>query len=621
LALLNKFRREPADGAWFRIGADRGSADVANLAWNGPRMELRRGNRTIRTEGDDAAVADRDLDLVELGTWGEALRQIADSRFPWMPHRSNQDLARMFRVQSLDEQQKRTKGDGRDTVRLRLVPRGLPADGGTWLELELSRSSGLTVRCVSFWQGQRTGEVQFPKPEKDDPPGRIAVVQDGAQKPSARWAAAAGHVPGLPGAKGPAESPLFQVLAVDQGWGDCTVWDRRGHQPVSGSFAWAVDALRKQNWRQACAGLDEAAKSPGHRPLVLLLRTWCRQQDPRLGSEQEMLADLREVVASGRSGLVDFIGEGRLTRLSAAQRYEVLKLQPSGSRTAVNLDNMARLAAEIGRLEETLNHTTAALAIQPDDGRAFDRWQTKVETLLRLNRPDDAQKSLRVWEAAARQPVGQIADMARLLAKYGKTAPARALLDRALGAEGLAPAERCRLLSARAQVQVGMARWSSLVEAAALMPEAGPERMAAVRALLAELTDEAAGQLAASTKDTNLKWQLLLRQAEVTLDLKLRADVGWRLFEAGRLTGQDSGWICRAWNQTDQHGHTIRFCEDCLRAGRALSDAETAELEEAYRATDRPEAVRRVRTADPGEVKPPAQGGMGLGDRTGLSAS
>jgi hypothetical protein len=608
LALLDKVRREPAEGLWLASDASGGRADARRLLYNGPRTQWQLGDRILRAEGDQAAIADRGLDLVELGDWGETLRQLADAQFPWLPHRSNRDLARLFRVEPLDTLSGPSQGSQGNTVGVRLAPRGLPPDSGAWLELRFSKSDGLTDSCNLYWQGKRTGRVRFPKSDKDAPSSRVAVVEDAQGKPLARWASEIGP-------------PHRAIPPLDQSWDDYDVWDRRVHHPAYGPFSLAIDALRKLDWRKAASQLEEVRKLHPHRPLPLLLYGWCYEHDRSLGREPEMLAMLGDVASGGRPGLVEFIGDNYLTSLSRQQRYEILKFQPAASRTAANLGRLAQTAVDLGRMEDALGYASAALALPGDDGRRFDRWRIKVECLLRLDRSKEARAAVEAWQAEARQSLDQMAGMARLLRNYGKMRLASEVLTQALAAAELGPAARHDLLIARSGVREGIERWGDLLQAAALLPAASPDREETVQTLLAELTqpsqEEAAAQLAAATQDADLKRQLLLKEADLTLDPALCGDVGWRLFEAGQLVGQDFGWICSSWNVTGRTDRTIRFCEDRLRAGRELHSGEAAELEKAYDVAGRLDDAHRARTSDPvpqrqpsASVPAPATGGF-----------
>ena len=169
----------------------------------------------------------------------------------------------MFRVQSLDSQQ--------EEFGVRLVPRGMPP-GVERASLGLfSKSDGLTVRCDSYWQGKRTcGRSSSPSPRRT-----ICRPHRGGGGHSGQTFGALGHnqAPPAPASGGqrPVASPE-QVPAINRGWDDYAVWDRRGRRPARGSLALAVSALRRQDWQQAAANLDAACERHPHRPLFFCSR-------------------------------------------------------------------------------------------------------------------------------------------------------------------------------------------------------------------------------------------------------------------------------------------------------------------------------------------------------------
>ena len=99
-------------------------------------MELELSDCTLIAEGDQAKIVWPELKLIELGNWGEDVRRLADRLLPWMPHRTNEELARMFQVSKTD------------SGRVLLVPNGLPADADSRLEAEFSGDSPLP----RFWK-------------------------------------------------------------------------------------------------------------------------------------------------------------------------------------------------------------------------------------------------------------------------------------------------------------------------------------------------------------------------------------------------------------------------------------------------------------------------------------
>ena len=89
-------RRELKQGRsrWRYITPAAGAEETFEIRLCDGRMEIVREGAVFRVIDNAAAVAYPDLLLVEQGTWGEAVRQLADVWLPWMPTRSNRELAR-----------------------------------------------------------------------------------------------------------------------------------------------------------------------------------------------------------------------------------------------------------------------------------------------------------------------------------------------------------------------------------------------------------------------------------------------------------------------------------------------------------------------------------------------
>ena len=218
------------------------------------RLEIRLADRVLRADGDAAAIAWPELGLVELGNWGESVRQVADGWLPWLPHRNNDELARRFHVVRSD------------AGRVRLIPAGLPATANTWLEAEFAGANGLPRLWQSQLDGTLSGRLRLAT-SKGQP---IVAMEDGAGKVLLRWElvrAEIGHV---------------QVPAVDADWLGCVRLDRRSPQPaVDWGVSKALEAIAAEDWPKALDQLHELLKTRPRQPLLLLLSAWCGEHDPQ----------------------------------------------------------------------------------------------------------------------------------------------------------------------------------------------------------------------------------------------------------------------------------------------------------------------------------------------------
>jgi len=307
--------------------------------------------------------------------------------------------------------------------------------------------------------------------------------------------------------------------------------------------------------------------------------------------------------------LTRFIAEGNFPWLAAKARYEILSLSPRESRRAIDWDHLVRAAVDAERLDDALKHAEAALAAGARDGRQFERERIRVELLLRLDRAGEAVDAARQW-AGGNISGESLAVMAQLLAEHDKKQAADGLFARALAQEDLAPPQRCSLLWRRADVHEGLPRWHILLQAAALMPADSPQRSRSLATLTEELNRpihaEIAATLAAAAKDPQVKARLLLRQADLTSDPVVAANLCWEIYQADQLGDDQFRWACLVWNQAKQPKRVIRASQQWLRSGKRLRSSDRYVLADAYRTTGRKQDARRAATSDPKPAPPTA---------------
>ena len=196
--------------------------------------------------------------------------------------------------------------------------------------------------------------------------------------------------------------------------------------------------------------------------------------------------------------------------------------------------------------------------------------------------------------------------MAEVLARFNQSAGADKLFTAALGQENLKPERRYDLLVRLANTQRGPARWHALLRAAALKPDDSAARRQCLDALLAELNEatvhaEVAGKLADGAEEPEIKFQLRLRQAELTAEPAAVSEILWGIYQSGRLPDQRLAWACRHWNQANQPKQVIEAVEARLHSGGPLPDDVRIQLEAAYRRIGRLADARRAATTDGAE--------------------
>jgi tetratricopeptide (TPR) repeat protein len=594
LALLH-VRREPDPGSWrwSRTSPARTSEQIS-LAREGSRLQCDMPAYTLRTDGDTSAIAWRGLRLVELGVYPEVLRRVVDAKVPWLPHRSNEELARLFEISEAKPGETKNTGDDitSNAVWLRLVPAGLARDGDTYLQIAYSREHGRTAAWESYVSGKLAARIRFSGPSDNGSRGewQIAEQQDTQGHQLARWELV----------KASSESPAIPPVA--DGWKGYVHLDRRADQPaVDAPFAESLKSMRDFDWAKAAEQLGSLTEDRARHPLVQLLQAWCLENNPTLGPHDRLVAHLMDVARSDAPDLLRLVADGHFTSLTRDERYAILSLQPEATRTAADCDRLADAAIVVGKQQDALRYVEEAIARAREDGRKSERQRRCVELLLRLEQTQDALVKANEWSTGDRMP-HELASMAELLAQYSQSQQAETLFRRALESKTLADEDRYRLLCRWAGSRKGVARCEKLLEAAKLKPIGSRERLECVGLIRQEMATaaqaEAAGQLAAKTDDAELSGELLLLRSELTHDNALAADLVWQLHESGQLKTTRLAWACQVWNRVHQPQRVIAACERVLRSGLSLSMEATPELAAAYREEGRDLDAKRAAAQD-----------------------
>jgi hypothetical protein len=607
---------EAANWSGRRIEAD-GMVSEGTFRRSGSRIECRLEHGTLRLEGDEAAVFWPSWQLVELGRYAESLRRELDARFPWMPHRTNEELARWFDVRRVQHEAAEAN-DGR--VWLRLVPVGLPRDGGSYFQIAYTAGSGEPAAWESYRGGKRIAVIEFDARADDAPEAgqRTAVLRDADGKPRIRWELSVTDGEDRDAAPGQGVSDVADLAS---GWDDALVLDHRAEQPVlDAPLAEALSAIRRFDWTGAVGHLDRLVADRGPHPLAQLLTAWCLENGPRTMPRERRIELLCDVARSGARGLMDFITEEQFPTLPNEARYAVLLLQPEAERTAVDDDRLARAASGLGRRVEALEHLRSASerdrrAEQPGvKQREAARQQMRVQLFLESNQFAEATEVVEQWAAEYAEDATALAEMAELLARHAQPQRADRLAEAALAIKTLDDAARYALLLRTAKWREGADRCRTLLDAALLQPIESPQRADVLQRLLAELTvpvrAELAGWLATLTEEADLRSALWTRQAELTHDTRLAAELFWQVDSLGRLGDGRLAKASQIWNQSGHAGRVIGVCEQRLRAGQSLPPGVAEQLAAAYRAEGRPNDARRAASQPPSPVSPaPGQAG------------
>ncbi len=242
-----------------------------------------------------------------------------------------------------------------------------------------------------------------------------------------------------------------------------------------------------------------------------------------------------------------------------------------------------------------------------------------MDLLLRQGRVSEALETANAWLPGESGTRAELATAARRLHEFGHSGAALGLFAKALEGDGLEAGHRYDLLLRLADIQLGVARWRTLLEAAEIRPEDWPRRRRCIETITREMDRprfaEVAAMLAEEAQRGENQLAFWLRQAELTDDPAVAGDIVWRLNESGQLTDGQLAWACGLWNGSQRPERVVQVVEARLRAGHdSLEPGVRGELAKAYELLDRPLDARRAWSIErprfvPVEVQP--AGAMG----------
>lgn len=560
--------------------------DRIALQVDGSSRAFQWAGQDVRVSGPSAAVAVPDLMLVETGPWGEAALRRLDSLLPWLPHRSNDQLARRFAIQRLPDRD----NSPRDLVRIRAALTPAETDRN-YLEIAFSTEHGLPVEWFAVVDGQPAHRLSFEGLRFDPIPCWRTVRLHAGEQELLRWE--------LVDTQAPAR------VANLRDWPGYAILDNDSEaagapQPLR----LALTAMRAEHWSAAAEALQPLLAERPEPPLARFLWAWCCDREKGLAAPQRVWQALERVASSPAAGLARSIAEGTF-ELSAAQRYALAQRMPGAVRTPADWERLAQLALAAGRPVEAVAHQEAALRRGHDD---IARQTQYVALLLRAGRRDQAADVAADIVAKKTAPLHRITELAEHFARNRQWDHARSLLDEALKREGLEPLERFELLSRQAALVSGSARWKLLVRAHALVPPQSEQAARVARRLIGEVQaaadPAAAGALAEAAGDAGLAVQLRLLQVELTPAADEAAPLVWKLIESQALPAERLGWAAWHLNRAGHRQQLVEVLEEHIRRGGTLSDETRRQLRRAYLALGRVTEARRAVTRDPIHPEP-----------------
>ncbi len=571
-------RKRPAaiNQRWRSVSSATGQRREVAFRQNGARLELVLPDRTLRAEGLRAAVAYPRLTLVEIEAWGDAARQVADSALPWLPHRTNEELAREFDVT--------TESEDATSVTLRL---DFVDQQETFLKATFSKKTGLPVKWLSVVTNEPQYELRFE--------GRLIVAVDPNGKELERWELVS-------------EFASAQVMPLDENWGDFVVVDPR---VTDAPLALARAALRKGEYAAATETLSKLVAERPEQPLLNFLLAWsCEFTDkPSAARARQQRAALSHVAAAGPSDLLRLLTPGNFNTLGSIGLHEILLAAPVERRTAEYWDQLAELAVGFDQFEVALTHVDHGLAITTDDADRVTRQLLRVELLLRSKRPREAASAAKQL-AAMNLTAGQLAELGDYFGRDGLFDIAAVYFERGRRTNSPTDEELAQLFFREARWhQPGEHRWRLLIAAEETLPQkhANHGRYGSSVLQEADRVEHAAilGLLADTAKRPATRTQLRLRQAELTDDAQLASDIALELFRTKRIGEERQLWMIETLQRAKRFEEIVQHLEPVLRRGDRLIPHLIARLTEAYTALGRTVDARRGDTE--ATERPPAK--------------
>ena len=523
-------------------------------------------NRDIRINDNWTAINYRSLGLVEYGNWTRAAKTHLDTMFPWLPHRSNADLSRLFAISKQPH-------NARGNHVLRLTPAAVAANQGTYIEAAFD-NLGLARNMQFFLQNEKIAELKIKLTKHGDTSYVREVVSESNENVIAKWSLEK-RVEKV----GPEAFAAFKESAV---------LDLRDNKELMNPKLREVfKYLREDDQRNALRLLWPLHIQHPTQPLYAFLYAYIQQNHPQIATVDPM--PMLEVVAKSQAlDLTRALTAKNFPRLSTPKLLKLSELQPLDTREYGDWYRLAKMAQSIGQdAQYGKNYRSQAIDKAIDfvgrakGGHAFNNEVTILHVELLIQQSNQV-AAKRLAKKLSQQPCS-VEDLIRTatLWKEADIDFANALLR-----DAKQPAKaQSDLLLGRANLYTGRDRWSLMVQFAESLPTQNARRRMQLERVTAEMTNPVhaliAADLAAATDEVEIKNKLRVRQAELTSDPQEKADLCWQLLQRGAIPRARLSWVCEKLTQGDQSKRVVEFLEDELRK-RQLTPKEIEQLGVAY---------------------------------------
>ncbi|MFO0819366.1 MAG: VIT domain-containing protein [Pirellulales bacterium] len=605
--------------AWtYRRLSDQGPQRIEVVS-AGEVVEVRFPSLVLRMDGRDGAIISPAIYWVQVGEWGEALRRLVDAYLPWMPHRTDEDLARRFDIV-------REREDAA-TLTLRFTPTRSLEVREDALIITYDKQTGRVVAMKAQGKAETLGllERQSPPATKKSEQARVKD-RSNVEFETFEWINAHGRK--VVEWKQEALSAQRDLESLDGLQTTHAILDQRPNAGRSSRLALAWKALSEQKDAEAFLLFTDEIRERGPVVATCFLRAWCAQRAPEFRNRPEVLKDLEFVVKQGASPWAEQIRLAEFPVFTDSQLYELLSLMPRSRRSAKDEERLARLAWEAGLLkggevrfrdlpeddpfsDERVDnkHSTAALqhirAAIEKPGLAGCSWSA-LEFGVYLAMRTGQFSLARDW-AVGRVDLGkdsaeQVGELAAEINRLGQREIAEKFLDAMLKHPHVQGWDRRVLLVQRAAWLRGMPRWRSLVESEnASLGADGKSSIflnASIDSLTRELTlsatpDEVT-QLASLAKSPALRVRLLWLLGDMQRDVD-------RIYESTREGIVAKDWPrhrlahrCERLLSLGASERVVTLLETLLRRDEILPPDVLAQLRIAYEALDRQQEAART---------------------------
>ena len=538
------------------------------------RLELTLPDRILRSDGPNAIVVHRGLALGEINDWAEAARSQVDFALPWLPHRSNDELATLFDISRVSEDA--------NQITLRL---GFPGFTDSYLEVTVSKPSGQPSKWIAVVANQTQFELRF------EPRQVVAIDAQGAELE--RWELLADDAP-------------QPIPALHEGWQAITLVTI---DDANSPYTQARQALRQADTDKARKLLTDALKEQPQQPLLHFLLAWVEefsgQKDP--ASLQVRNSALETVVASSAVDLVRMITLANFPALGETRIFEILQSIPDDRRTAEALFTLAEQARDLGRLEEATSFVEKSLALEK---RSTERTQCQILQIELLLRRQQLQRAAEIEKTLTDLTDEQLLDLARLFADakaFDVTDRCYDQLRQRTKLTGLALARQFEL---QAELYPpGKRRWELLATAQTSVPKSERRIRHFIDYIIAEAVNPEDAPiingLAAAQKNEKIRIELKLLEARLEEDAKRASDIIYELEMAHGIPSDQFFWALQKLENGNRPADVVSVVETRIKRGEQLEPGVALILREAYSSLGRDDDAQRAGTHQFRNLSPP----------------